>query len=405
MDLDAQYRALVSRRARVPGGAHVRLNESGSEARLAPIFPGWYARLAAVVLAPVRRKRRPRRAPCRNRQTSLYVAPSPQRRLRVVRALRLAVQDAALSRRKHGFESRRARQRIQWDSKLGVRRCLSSVHPAFGSRVSLTRVCRTGHGDSRALSPTYVRRPQGRTGNIVADTTIIVANCPRCRSNNMTFDVLQTISTTFAYGWKRSFEAFCLCRNCSRSTTFVIGQRSDADGDYLERHPPTTITGSLNRQFEIEGYISLKDGGAMSPPEFVPEPIANAFREGATSVVTGCPNAAGAMFRLAVDLTTRPLLPPENAPEPNRKVRRDLGLRLPWLFQNGLLPRDLEDLSHCIREDGNDGAHAGSLRIEDALDLQDFTAVLLERVFTEPERLKAAAQRRIKRRAGEQDHK
>jgi hypothetical protein len=28
----------------------------------------------------------------------------------VVRALRLAVQDAALSRRKHGFDSRRARQ-------------------------------------------------------------------------------------------------------------------------------------------------------------------------------------------------------------------------------------------------------------------------------------------------------
>jgi hypothetical protein len=30
--------------------------------------------------------------------------------LRAVRALRLAVQDAALSRRKHGFDSRRARQ-------------------------------------------------------------------------------------------------------------------------------------------------------------------------------------------------------------------------------------------------------------------------------------------------------
>jgi hypothetical protein len=30
------------------------------------------------------------------------------------RALRLAVQDAALSRRKHGFDSRRARQTFQW---------------------------------------------------------------------------------------------------------------------------------------------------------------------------------------------------------------------------------------------------------------------------------------------------
>lgn len=39
---------------------------------------------------------------CPARQSSLYV-PAP-------RALRLAVQDAALSRRKHGFDSRRARQ-------------------------------------------------------------------------------------------------------------------------------------------------------------------------------------------------------------------------------------------------------------------------------------------------------
>src|SRR5208282_3589287 len=47
---------------------------------------------------------------CALSQTSLYVARFPQRRSRVVRALRLAVQDAALSRRKHGFDSRRARQ-------------------------------------------------------------------------------------------------------------------------------------------------------------------------------------------------------------------------------------------------------------------------------------------------------
>jgi hypothetical protein len=119
-----------------------------------------------------------------------------------------------------------------------------------------------------------------------------------------------------------------------------------------------------------------------------------------TGVVTNCPNAAGAMFRLAVDLTTRPLLPPEDAPEPNRRVRRDLGLRLPWLFANGLIPKELACLSNCIREDGNDAAHAGTLTMEDALDLQDFTSTLLERMFTGPERLRLAEERRAKRRGG-----
>lgn len=224
---------------------------------------------------------------------------------------------------------------------------------------------------------------------------VIVADCPRCGSSHMTFDVLQTIPTIVRYDWKRFFEAFCVCRNCRTSTTFSISQQRVEDAPAS----PTSINGSLNRYFDIEGFICLKDMGGQEPPEFVPEPIANAFHEGATAVVTKCPNAAGAMFRLAVDLTTRPLLPAEDAEGLNKKVRRDLGLRLPWLFENGLLPKELEDLSHCIREDGNDGAHAGTLTKEDALDLQDFTVELLERIFTEPERLRLAAERRTKRRA------
>jgi hypothetical protein len=55
----------------------------------------------------------------------------------------------------------------------------------------------------------------------------------------------------------------------------------------------------------------------------------------------------------------------------NSKQRRDLGLRLPWLFDNGLLPADLRELAHCIKEEGNDGAHAGTLAKEDAEDLLD----------------------------------
>jgi hypothetical protein len=103
------------------------------------------------------------------------------------------------------------------------------------------------------------------------------------------------------------------------------------------------------------------------------------------------------MFRLAVDLLTRPMLP-EGDNGPNAKVRRDLGLRLPWLFDNKLLPDDLRDLSHCIKEDGNDGAHQGTLTKADAEDLLDFTRELLERTVTEPMRIKLAKERRDKRR-------
>ena len=137
------------------------------------------------------------------------------------------------------------------------------------------------------------------------------------------------------------------------------------------------------------------------PPEHLPEKIATAFNERATCLAVGCYNAAATMFRLCIDLATRSELPPEepSTPGPSARVRRDLGLRLPWLFDNNILPADLRGLSSCIREDGNDGAHAGTLTKEDAEDLLDFATALLERMYTEPKGLRLAEERREKRRA------
>jgi hypothetical protein len=71
---------------------------------------------------------------------------------------------------------------------------------------------------------------------------------------------------------------------------------------------------------------------------------------------------------------------------------------LPWLFAKGLVPEALKEMSSCIKEDGNDGAHAGSLTRVDVEDLLDFTTALLERMYTEPERLRLAQERRASRR-------
>jgi hypothetical protein len=92
-------------------------------------------------------------------------------------------------------------------------------------------------------------------------------------------------------------------------------------------------------------------------------------------------------------------LPESDSNGLNAKIRRSLGLRLKWLFEQSLLPNALEDLSSCIKEDGNDGAHEGTLGKEDAEDILDFTFALLERMYTEPERLRLAKERREARRA------
>ena len=227
----------------------------------------------------------------------------------------------------------------------------------------------------------------------------LVADCPRCGASRMTFDLLGQMHVRTLYEWQNWYEAFCICRHCGRSTVFVLSEKGINEGRFIRKSGLAAINGAVNDFVQIESFISLKDRTATEPPEHLPDDIRAVFSEGTTCLAVGCFNAAGTMFRLSVDLATKALLPDE-AEGLNSKVRRNLGLRLPWLFDHHRLPESLRDLSSCIKEDGNDGAHEGSLKKEDAEDLLDFTTALLERLYTEPERLRLAKERREQRRGG-----
>ena len=225
----------------------------------------------------------------------------------------------------------------------------------------------------------------------------LVANCPRCGAKEMTFDLMGQLSLVVKYQWQHWFEAFCICRSCDRSTTFVLSQKESADEEEI-KNGLVKLKRAVNQLMRIEGYVSLKDTALRKSPDYTPENIDAVFREGAACLSIGCFNAAGTMFRLCIDLATRAMLPEGEAEGLSSKVRRDLGLRLPWLFDNGILPEVLRELSSCVKDDGNDGAHEGTLRNEDAEDLLDFTYTLLERIYTEPKRIQLAKERRSARR-------
>jgi hypothetical protein len=227
----------------------------------------------------------------------------------------------------------------------------------------------------------------------------LVSDCPRCGSRRITFDVRAAKILGSQYGWQNWYETFCICRRCGHATIFVLSESVDSDYEHVHKVGILKIEGALNNYLNVENYVSLKDQATVAPPEYIPKEIEAVFKEGATCLAVGCYNAAGTMFRLCVDLATRSMLPKEDAAGLNAKVRRDLGLRLPWLFADKLLPESLKEPSSCIKEDGNDGAHAGTLKRPDAEDLLDFTTVLLERIYTEPERLRLAQERRESRRS------
>ncbi len=231
----------------------------------------------------------------------------------------------------------------------------------------------------------------------------LVADCPRCNSNKITFDVRDACyvgEVTLGHGalahTRDLYETFCFCRNCEKTTIFELVPTNDGFGHLVG--DISNFIGSVSKLTNIIGYVSIKNFSSSLPPEFLPPKIDIVFREGASCFSIGCYNASAAMFRLCLDLCTKDMLPDDNPAGLNGRVRRNLGLRLPWLFENDYLPPMLKDLSNCIREDGNDGAHDGTLTENDAADIKDFTYLLLEHIYTVPERLRLAASRRVDRR-------
>jgi len=214
----------------------------------------------------------------------------------------------------------------------------------------------------------------------------------------MTFDLTQENFIGTQYNWQNWYEAFCVCRHCKEATIFVLSQDIDSNHEIVYKNGLLKLTDAVNNYMNIEHYINIKDMATTKPPEHLPENIEAVFREGAACMAIECFNAAGTMFRLCIDLATKSKLPEGDVNGLNANIRRNLGLRLPWLFDNNLLPNDLRELSSCVRDDGNDGAHVGSLSEDDADDILDFTCAILERIYTEPERLKIAKSRRDARR-------
>lgn len=226
----------------------------------------------------------------------------------------------------------------------------------------------------------------------------LVADCPRCNAKKITFNLLAVNYLYQESGWKNWYEVFSICKNCKKSTIFVLSDDINSNYDYFHSKGFFKVEESINKYTKVEGYISLKEHSKITPPEFLPNNIEKIFREGAICASVACYNASGTMFRLCIDLATQVMLPEENENGLNNQIRRSLGLRLNWLFENKKLPDSLKELSRCIKDDGNDGAHEGTLTKEDIDDIVDFTYILFERLYTEPERLRLAEERRKKRR-------
>lgn len=215
----------------------------------------------------------------------------------------------------------------------------------------------------------------------------LITDCPRCGVKHITFSVLAAHQAGH-----RQYEIFGPCRSCGRSATFLI----EAKPGFFDTWPMELTV--VNEIFDITRAITLRDMAATPAPDALPPSILSSFNEGSLCVSVGCYNAAGAMFRLCLDLATKDLLA-KLPPEQGKKLsNRPLGPRIDELLKANLLPEELHELASVIKDDGNDGAHDGTLTQVEAEDLLDFTVALLERRFTFPAKLMAAKARAAARK-------
>lgn len=230
---------------------------------------------------------------------------------------------------------------------------------------------------------------------------IHLGDCPRCKAKHTTFDVWHACVQSEDFddvGYHYLIEAFLQCRHCHGTSIIQCITYNDEAVKSLHRisdvWPYLEWSGIAVRKF-----LTLADIQVSSPPEYLPQNIHDAFVEGARCYAAGCYNAAGAMFRLSLDLASKSLLPADDSEITiNSRQKNYLADRLEWLFDNKHWPASLKDMVTCIRQDGNDGAHDGELGEDEAFDIMDFSFKLLEKIYTEPERIRISQERRASRK-------
>lgn len=230
-------------------------------------------------------------------------------------------------------------------------------------------------------------------------------DCPRCGVKAVTADMGAIAITSLDAGLNANrWEAAGACRRCGKSSIFKLARLEEHRvRETLSQHRGNLhlCTGHWDQLVQSVGHVSLMDNAIPDVPEHLPDDIHAAFKEALVCIAVQCPNAAGAMFRLSLDLATKELLEQvvENTglPAPHAAEVR-LADRIAWLIENGHVPARLRGFANEVRLTGNDGAHDGSLEMGDALDLHDFSDAYMREMYTAQGRLAAVEARRRARR-------
>lgn len=190
---------------------------------------------------------------------------------------------------------------------------------------------------------------------------ITTQTCPYCRANSVAF--LAIHSWKLLGGGRR---AVFICGSCNEGVIRECFGSTD----------PNQVNGDI-ANFHISLGQQWPEPPSGTAPKDTPENTTRYFEQGTSSLEFGNFDAAGMMFRKALESATK-ILDPEATKMPLIK-------RIDALVASGKLTADMAQWAHEVRIGGNEAAHEDEPFSEtEAQDLKNFVENFLRYAFTLP---------------------
>jgi len=213
-------------------------------------------------------------------------------------------------------------------------------------------------------------------------------DCPWCGTTHCGFTSVAAYPASARMKGNSKYEIWFALLRCRRCGGGVAAQFEAYIGDVGEG--PHNFGGDPR-----SGKWRLLDWFPSAPisdpcPDHVPGTVPAFFDEARDSLEAGRWNAAGAMYRKAIDVATKDLIRknwPEN--EVEKGIKEVLVARIERLHARGLLTEALKDWAHQVRIGGKDAAHdEDPFTKEQAQSLHQFTRLFLTYTYTMPEEVR-----------------
>lgn len=202
----------------------------------------------------------------------------------------------------------------------------------------------------------------------------IVEKCPHCLADHMSF---KAVAVTPINDGKWIFSSFC--PQCQKPVAAWLGRDTRVVGHMAPQHVVT----SEQLVTQIAGLSILNFWPKpiqFEAPKDLPTSIERIFLQAEDCSRRGAREAAGMAYRRALELAMK-----DRAPT----LEGSLARRIDEFARQGSITVDVAQWAHLVRQLGNEAVHdEGEPTDDDVADLGAFTRVMLEYLFTLPERVK-----------------